>query len=236
MNNYESRALFLKPSLLVIIASSLFCLRTASAQTHSLETVKEVEMSSETSRANQHDHADDPWFFYFSAGIGHPNYDDDIQSRIDYQKSQGGSSPEAGFVDLPGIYHRIRPGLVAGIILNMSFENVSGDFRQTNSFSVQTFNPALSFFYFPQSQTGKGWFLRGDLGESRIMQLRESNPTHAFIYHDKRIDDGLFSQVAFGYGFPATHYARLLLHLNAFRSSAGGHSATGLSFNIGFFL
>jgi hypothetical protein len=176
------------------------------------------------------------WFVYLGAGIGHPNYDDAIQGRIDDQKAQGGSSPEAGFFDLPGVYRKLVPGVALGAVLNMSFENVSGDFRAVNSYSVQTFNPSLSALYFPLKTFGQGLFFRGDLGASRIYQLHEYIPPNQSITHDKLIDDGIFTQAAVGYGWAATHVTRVLVHLNVFRSSAGTHAATGLSFNLGFLL
>lgn len=172
---------------------------------------------------------DDNWFFYIGSGIGRSWYGESIQDRIDEQKAQGGSSPNVGTFDLPGIYRRWQPGLSAGILLTANFEHVARKWQDKNSLAIQTYNPSLSLFYFLSRRTGLGWFVRGDLGYSRIVLIREQGDD----FH-RTIDSGVFAQGAAGYAWRAGSVARMLMHLSAYRVQGADHQAGGLFYNVGF--
>ena len=188
------------------------------------------------------DLSEDHWFFLLSAGIGRPNYDSATQTKIDAQKAAGGSSDEAGFADLPGIYRRISPTLAVGAILSMSFENVSGNWHEERSFAIQTYHPSVSALYFPQANQqagygyGLGWFGRGDIGSTRIYQRIAAVDSTGARSTVESNEDGYHAQLGFGYGFTASSVARVLVSLNGIYGVAGPYQINGLSFNIGFLL
>ncbi len=182
------------------------------------------------------DFADANWFFYLSAGAGRPTYDDEISARIDAEKADGRESPQAGFFDFPGVYRQVQPGLAVGAILTMSFENYATKWRDPESFAIQSYNPSVSAFYFPGGRMGLGWFGRGDVGASRIYQrLRiETAPGQFEVRLSHR--DGLFTQLAFGSGWEASHFALVLVHVNALLATAESNNLKGATLNIGFLL
>jgi hypothetical protein len=175
------------------------------------------------------------WYFYVASGLGRPSYDSDIQGRIDYQKNtQAGSSNQAAYVDLPAIYRRLNADLAIGGVINASFEQISRKWGDINDFAVHTYNPAATVIYFPSGEMGVGFFARGDLGYSRILQIRHYSDPVSGERFDRLNEDGLFTQVAVGYGLRATNLARLLFHINAVRSAGPTHTAQGFNFNVGF--
>jgi hypothetical protein len=179
--------------------------------------------------------SDHNWFFYVATGVGQAQYDARTESRQKAQQALGASSPSVGFFDFPAVYRKIQPGLALGVAANVSLEHTARSFRIPNSHAVHTYNPSLSALYFPQGEVGLRWFLRADLGPSRFLEIRQeqigaSGP--AFRHHD--VEDGTFAQLALGYGWHASHVARLLFHVNAFQVRAGDRRASGLNFNVGF--
>lgn len=174
------------------------------------------------------------WYFYVSSGIGRPQYDAQIGSRIREQQSQGGSSHQAGFADLPGIYRRISNEWAIGAVLNASFEHVSGNWRANDQYAIHTYNPAASAFWFRSGKFGVGPFARADLGYSRILQIRQYVHPELGGRFDRLNEDALFTQAALGWGFRATEVARLLFHVNWARSIGRTHEVQGVNFNVGF--
>ena len=90
--------------------------------------------------------------------------------------------------------------------------------------------------YFTGGKMGEGWFAKADLGPTRFYQrLRAlSAPNEYSVLTSHR--DGVFAQIGAGYGWEASHFARVLIHINALIASAGPNSLKGATVNIGFLL
>lgn len=172
---------------------------------------------------------DHTWFFYVGAGLARSSYDNRIQERIDEQVARGKNSPSSGVFDLPAIYRRIQPGLSAGLVLNATLEHFANSWRENDSFAIHTYNVAPSAQYFFSGQTGLGWFVRADLGYSRLIQIRQVPERY-----ERVIDDGLFTQAAAGYGWRAGDVGALLMHISAIRAASASHHVNAASFNVGF--
>ena len=221
-------------AIFTILATAVAQICTASAQAE--VSASETSSSEFGTKKAPRDLSEDHWFFLMSAGIGRPNYDSATQTKIDAQKAAGGSSDEAGFADLPGIYRRISPTLAVGAILSMSFENVSGNWHEERSFAIQTYNPSVSALYFPQGTYGLGWFGRGDLGSTRIYQRTAAVNSTGGRTTVESNEDGYHAQLGVGYGFMASTVARVLVGLNGIYGVAGPDQINGLSLNVGFLL
>ncbi len=191
--------------------------------------------NSSQSQAASRDLGDDNWFFYIGTGFGRPAYDGETQRLIDLQKARGGESPQAGYFDLPGIYRKFRPGFAVGGVAHWTFENVARKWGENDSFAVQTYNVAVSTLYFPGDVMGLGWFGRADLGSTRIYQRREY-PSSPGSRVEESNRDGVFGQIALGYGWRASSFARVLVHANAHAAAAGPNQMNGFSLNLGFLL
>lgn len=210
-----------------------FAVGSILAPTQSLAATSEIDQRLSVSNLQFTDH---DWFFYLSAGTGRASYDDEINGAVDRAKAIGLESPQTGFFDLPGVYYQLRPGFAVGAILTMSFEHFSKNWRNAESFAVQSYSPSVSAFYFFNGRMGEGWFTRADLGATRIYQ-REVQSTGPNQYVERLSNrDGVLGQLAFGYGWEASHFARVLIHANAFASTAGPNAMNGLTLNIGFLL
>jgi hypothetical protein len=218
--------------LAVLLLGPMAVLAAETAEAHG-ETPTEIK--AETS-PKTHNFDDSNWFFYMSAGVGQPKYDESTQATIDSQKAIGLESPQAGTFDFPGVYRKISPGFAAGATLHVTVENYARNWREGRSFAIQTYSPTLSAFYFTSGKMGEGWFGRADLGPSRFYQrlsvVSPSNQYDVTLSHR----DGVFAQMAAGYGWEASHFARVLVHVNALIASAGPNSLKGATFNIGFLL
>jgi hypothetical protein len=225
----SDRACALWSAMLFLFFAILF------ADSHPAWAADSPPSTAETS-AKIHSFDDSNWFFYMSAGVGQPTYDDGTQATIDSQKQVGLESPQAGTFDIPGVYRKLAPGFGVGGTLHVTVENFARNWREGRSFAIQTYSPAVSAFYFTSGKMGEGWFGRADLGPSRFYQRLSllTAPGQYDITTSHR--DGVFAQVAAGYGWEASHFARVLVHINAQIASAGPNTLKGATLNIGFLL
>lgn len=199
------------------------------------EEVDVPSAASEPFSMNANSMDEDTWYFTISSGLGRPSYDEGIQSRISSQKALGAESPFGAFVDLPGIYRRIRrSGWAAGFVMNAIFENYARSWRDNQSFAITLLNPSASGLYFPGGRIGLGWFARGDLGYTQLIQTQQTNTADGNSLYERSYDTGLIVQGAIGYGWQASAESRVLAHLNAFHCQAGDRLVNGTSFNVGF--
>jgi hypothetical protein len=173
----------------------------------------------------------DRWYFYFSAGLSRPRYDESLQRLIDAEKQREAVSATAGHFDLPGIYYRAKPGLLIGAVLNATFEHFSRDWRYQESLAFQLYNGNFSFLVFPGEIPGQGFFLRIDGGYSHFLQIRET-PQSPY----RKLSTGLGAQIGLGYGFRSTEFSHLLLHINYFHNDFRDRFVEGIGFFLGFLL
>jgi hypothetical protein len=180
-------------------------------------------------------HAENPadWHFYLASGLGNATYDNATQQRIELQMQRGGSSPAVGFFDLPAVYREMSYGLGLGGVFNIGLKHVARAYGERDSFAIQSFNPAASLIWFMDGDFGQGWFLRTDLGWSRILQISESPVVGGALYQFNNYD-ALFAQAAVGYGITVGKSLHLLSHLNLFQATGGSRWIQGFNINVGF--
>ena len=104
---------------------------------------------------------------YFNLGIGgaSASYQDELQDMVDILEDLPGISHlQVGF-DL-GLYFPLRPGSLLGFAITGigdRFEEGS-DHLQLNQYLY-----AASYRYYPSKMTGKGFFVRGDVGLAKVV-------------------------------------------------------------------
>ncbi len=170
------------------------------------------------------------WYMYVSSGVSRPSYDAEFSSMIEQEKAKGEISPFAGMMDFPVIYYKPTSGLLVGPFVTAVFESVSRAFREGNSLSFYAFNAGASGQYYFDGTIGRGFFVRGDLGASRLYRVIQQN-NGAF---EEEQFNGSFVKIGTGYGWKVYERGSLLTHLDFFNQAYSSHYIRGLAWNVGF--
>ena len=163
------------------------------------------------------------WYTYWGLGYSSISYPPDIQSALNYIKSQPGVSNVTICLDLLGFYWHISQKLIGGIIINGVLDRYYDSYGYY--FQINQYNYSVSFIKYIGKYFGSGFFIRSDIGIARYVY--QSN-----IDGNYTSDIGFGLLVGGGYSFDLGG-TRLLLNCNYGFRSIEQNEAGSLSFSIG---
>lgn len=172
------------------------------------------------------------WYTYWGFGWSQISYSDFSNgSNLSDLRNDPGISSTSVSVDVLGFYFPVKDdsNLLVGFVANgvgERFENASGKF---GSVQVNLAQIGLSLMNFFGTEPGDGFFIRGDLGATR---LSITFNTIAFSGEDNS-DHGLGASLGLGYGFPVTAGSRVLLNVLYNHSIIEEETFTNIQISVG---
>lgn len=164
------------------------------------------------------------WYTYWGLGWSSPGYSGETEEYLDFVRDADGVSSTALSLDILGFYFPVGgEKLLLGGIINGAAERfaVEDEWVQYNQLLY-----AASAMYFLDQYIGRGFFVRGDLGLSRVVVNSSDDFTGVS-------GSGLGVLLGAGYAIPISSGTRLLLNANYARRSAEGETFNAFSISLG---
>jgi hypothetical protein len=163
------------------------------------------------------------WYTYWGGGWSDVHYPQETQTILDLVQDLPGSSNLTLNLDLLGFYWPHGDNRLWGVIAN-----AFGDTHEAGgrSLDITGVTYALSGMTFLTDRIGRGPFLRGDIGPSRIIIDSPGGKS-------TNSDWGLGLLGGIGFGQPLTQGSRLLVQINYALRRVEGENYKALSFSLG---
>ncbi len=164
------------------------------------------------------------WYTYWEIGYPSIGYPDDVQEIIDYLEDFPGIDHVSVNLGLLGFYWPLSNNkTILGGIIDGSGDSYEG---YGEKIQINQYTYSFSCMHFISDNIGKGFFLRGDVGPSRMVVSVDG-------YGDETSDWGLGVLVGAGYSIPITEGTRIVLNANYSVKKVEGEQYTKLAFSIG---
>lgn len=193
-----------------------------SAETPPPAVSSEPQPAGVSSRRSQYDddrNRRESWYTNWGLGVPFISYPDLLQDVLDALDDAGFDNTRLMF-DLLGFYWPLAEQTIVGFNMNVWGDRYSGG-GESIQFTALTLGPSV--MYFVQDRIGAGFFVRADLGGTRIVLDSSLDETETSEW-------GFGALLGGGYGIPVSRETRILIHLNySIRSIEGDtYSNVGL--------
>lgn len=105
------------------------------------------------------------WYTYWGIGTSSFTYPSEVQLVFDLLEEEGCDRMRLN-LDMFGFYWHLRPNTIAGVLINGASDRLSID-SDWIQYNYYIFGPSI--IHFPGLNFGKGFFLRSDVGLSKIV-------------------------------------------------------------------
>ncbi len=164
------------------------------------------------------------WYTYWGLGIANHTYEEPVDSLINDLDNIPGVSRSQTAYDLLGFYWPLRSGkTAAGVVLSGSSDQLSDPWGHAQLNQNLYAGSVMHFF---GKEIGDGFFLRGDLGFSKLVfDTSYTNPVES--------DTGSGILLGVGYGIPVSEDSRVLITLTASSNTIDGNKFGSTALRIG---
>lgn len=164
------------------------------------------------------------WYTYWAIGVASHDYPSDLEAVIDAAESIPGVERSQPALDIFGFYWPVNNNTTAGFVISGSGDRLQDRFD--DYFQINQYLYGLSGMHFFGKEIGDGFFVRGDIGISKI--IYESN-----FLPDEESDNGTGYLLGGGFGVPISSSTRILFSLSHSNKTIEGDSYKSTTLTIG---